>query len=119
MMLRRRSEEPRAEGQGSSLAHAASLVLPAAAARTGIVSTNFEMSLFTNSWDGEGLPFKRLPLPESDELFDKRPTMSEKTLIARTKIIESCFAIRCPEDAILRTPAIAHGPDLASLAITG
>ena len=40
--------------------------------------------------------------------------MVEKAFITRTQVIQSFFAIGCSEDAVLRTPAIAHDPDLAS-----
>ena len=77
------------------------------------------MSLGTNRKLGESLPIKGLPLPESHNLLNKRPAVSEKTSIACTKIIEPCFPIRRPEDAIFRASPIAHGLDLASPAATG
>ena len=65
------------------------------------------------------LPFKELPVVESCELRNKGSAVGEKTFIAGTEITQSCFAIGCLQDAILGAPAITHGQDLASTAITG
>ena len=45
--------------------------------------------------------------------------MGEESLIARAEIVEAALAVRRPEEAVLRTPAVAHGQDLAGLAKAG
>ena len=39
--------------------------------------------------------------------------MSEKALIPRAQVVQSGLAIRCQQEAVLRTLAVAHLPDLA------
>ena len=125
MILRPRSGAPRAGARGtpgvrqSSLSHTAFLVLPAAATRTGIVSTHFERSLVVHRRLWNRLPSKELPVAESCEFCNKKSAVGEKTFIAGTEITQSCFAIGRLQDAILGAPAITHGQDLASPAITG
>jgi len=52
-------------------------------------------------------------------LRDEGLTMGEEALIARTEVVLSRFSIRCPEEAVLRALAVAHGPDLAFPAEAG
>ena len=43
--------------------------------------------------------------------------MSEKSFVARTQVVQPRFSVWCPEETVLRTLTVAHGPDLTLLAI--
>ena len=67
-------------------------------------------------WDR---PFKGLSTPQGSKLGDERPAVGEETAIPLAEVVESRFTIGCPEETILRAPAIAKGEYLARPAITG
>jgi hypothetical protein len=102
-----------------SFPHAALLVLLAAAARAGIITTDSGMRLGTGGRARRHLPFDALPLPKGGHFCKKRPAVGEKAFVARTQIVQPCFAIGCPENAILRAPSVTEREDLTFQAIPG
>jgi hypothetical protein len=67
-------------------------------------------------WDR---PFKGLPTPQGSKLSDKRPAVGEETPIPLAEVVEARFTIGCPEETILRAPAIALSEHRARPTITG
>ena len=65
------------------------------------------------------MPFDALPWPQGGQFCEKRSAMAEEAFVARTQIVQPCFAIGCPENAILWAPTVAEREDLACQAITG
>ena len=94
-------------------------VFSAAATRAWIVTAGFGLCPFSGDLLRHPLPFAALPLPESSQLFYKRPAVGKEAFIAITKVVQSGFAIRRVKDAIFRAPPIAHIQDLAPLTIAG
>jgi hypothetical protein len=76
-----------ASARAFSFAHAALLVLPAAAAGAGIVTTDSWMRLRTRG--------RVRGLTESGEFSDKRPAMGEEAFVPGTQIIQPIFTIGC------------------------
>jgi len=58
-------------------------------------------------------------LPESGEFCKKRPAVGKKALVACTQIIQPSFAVRRPENTILRAPSVTKFEDVAFQAIAG
>lgn len=60
-----------------------------------------------------------LTAPLLGDLFHERAAVSEKTLVACTQVVQSRFAIRRLDEAVLRASAVAHGSDLTLQTISG
>jgi len=99
------------QGRGRSFTHAAFLVFPAASAGTGIVAARTGRQTCP--------VFQALTLPQGCQLRDEGTAVSEETLVALAKIVEAVLAVRRPEEAVFRTPAVAHVEDVAGPASTG
>lgn len=65
------------------------------------------------------LLFEALLAPLSGHFGNKGLAQGEKTLVARTQIVQSLLAVRCPDETILRAPSVAHCPDLTGPAVAG
>jgi hypothetical protein len=53
------------------------------------------------------------------DLFYERLAVIKKSLVTGTQVIQSRFAIRCLDEAVLRALTVAHGPDLTLQTIAG
>ena len=65
------------------------------------------------------MSFDGLRSTKGGEFCKKRPAMAEKALVARTQIVQPCFAIGRPENAILRAPSVTKIEDVAFQTIAG
>src|SRR3972149_9101980 len=104
--MRTLSSFPRSRGQ---LRHAAFLVLPAAAARARIVAARSgalrvrRTDQLRKAFDGAaGLHVRSEPA-------HGRPCVGEERLVARAPVISAGFAVRRPDEAVLRTAALGAG----------
>jgi hypothetical protein len=77
------------------------------------------MRLGTGGRARRHLPLDGLLVAEDREFCKKRPAVGEKAFVARTQIVQPCFAIGCPENAILRAPSVTEREDLTFQAIPG
>ena len=65
------------------------------------------------------MPFDGLPSSKGGEFCKKRPAVGEKAFVAHTQIVQPCFAIGRPENAILRAPSVTKIEDVAFQTIAG
>ena len=104
---------------GPSLAHAAFLVFPAAAAGAWIIAAGFFAGLLDPFEGRQPLSFRGLSLPQGGKLCNKRAAVVEKAFITRTKVVESVLAVRRQEEAVFRTPTVAHGQSVTAFTKSG
>jgi len=102
-----------------SFSHTTLLVLPAAAARAGVVATCTEMSSLTRGRARRRLSLNGLLSPKGGELFEKRPAVGKEALVSRAQIVQPGLTFGCLENAILRAPSVTKIEDLACQTIAG
>ena len=103
----------------AGLAQTAFLVFQATPARARVIPPWFGVLSDNRRSCGGRLLVESLPSPLSGDGLYERSAVGEKAFIARAQIVQPRFAIRCLNEAILRTFAIAHRPDLTSLTVAG